>query len=135
MPRNVMASGLLLVALLGCNGGTSPSSADIDLTGTWVGTVQENIGGSGTFRATLSQSGSVVSGSWVIAFPARRIENAGRLEGTVIASSLTATLTPLDRRTCLSNLSAISDGDQMRGTYLAVNCAGIAAGSFSTVRR
>jgi hypothetical protein len=61
--------GMVLVAGSGC--GTQPSPADVDVTGTWVGTVHSNAGPPGyepvfgdyTLTLVLAQAGSGVTGS------------------------------------------------------------------------
>ncbi len=111
-----------------CGSPTEPS-----LSGTWRGTAQDNIGGSGTFEVTLAQTGSNISGTWLIAFPSS--DNGGSLSGTISGSSLSATLSPSNPNSCPFNLTATVSGTVLSGTYASFNCIIAITGSFSATKQ
>src|ERR1700730_16605150 len=85
---------LSLAATLAC--GSSPSSSSPptpSLTGTWVGTQTDSVVGTGNLQATLSQSGSTLSGTYTLSFPNPIFNSSGALSGTVNGSSVSLTAT------------------------------------------
>jgi hypothetical protein len=129
------ALGTVLV-LTGCGGDSGTSSTPPPpFNGTWRGNAQDNVAGAGTFEATLAQTGTRVTGTWRIAFPAAGFENGGSLNGTASVNALQATLEPSDPTTCPFNLTGNLAGTVLSGTYAAFNCTGTITGSFSATRR
>ena len=114
-----------------CGSPTEPS-----LSGTWRGTAQDNIGGSGTFEVTLAQTSSNISGTWLIAFPSNpALDNGGSLSGTISGSSLSATLSPSNPNGCPFNLTATVSGTVLSGTYASFNCVIAITGSFNATKQ
>lgn len=117
---------MFVLFIIGCStitscGSENSDSNTIDITGTWKGTANDNVGGTGNFTVTLSQSASKVTGTWYISFPSVGYDNAGNVSGTINGSSVSATLTPSDPTDCPFNLTANVSGKQMSGTYASFN--------------
>lgn len=105
-------------------------------SGNYIGTAQDNTAGAGVFNATLVQTGTSLSGTWRITFPAAGQDNAGQLSGTASATSLSATLTPSDKTSCPFNLTASLSGKTLAGTYASVSpCPAAVTGTFQAVRQ
>src|SRR5712691_9257127 len=77
----------LTLALLGCSGDDAPN-----LTGTWTGTIQDNLAGTGTVLFTFSQTGTNVNGTWQFTFPNPTNNNGGDLSGTAGDPAIALTL-------------------------------------------
>ncbi len=123
-----------VIIITSCGSENSDSNT-VDLNGTWSGTAQDNIAGTGNFKATLSQSGSTVTGTWYISFPAVEYDNAGQVSGRINGTSVSATLTPSDPDACPFKLTANISGKQMSGTYASFNCTGVIAGTFNATKQ
>ena len=118
------ALGLCLVsARCGGDSPTSPS-APVSLTGTWTGTLQSTISGTGTARVTFAQSGSSLAGTWSVAATSVAAANGG----------LSVTLSPSDPLTCPFQVTATVNGNRITGTYAAFNCTVALSGSISLTR-
>lgn len=124
----------ILGGVVGCGGSDSPAAPSFTFSGNWQGVAQDSAAGTGVFRATLTQNGSSVTGTWFIQFPAAAFQNSGSVSGTATNTSLSLTLTPSDPTTCPFRLSANASGNQMSGTYAAFNCTGSIAGTFTASR-
>ena len=113
--------GLVLVlalAVLGCGGG------DDDLGGTWTGTVQDNLAGTGTALFTFSQGDSRLTGNWQFTFPDPRNNSGGTLSGTVSDDSISLSLVSAQPQACSFTVAAErDDDDRFTGTYTAFTCA------------
>jgi hypothetical protein len=113
----------LALAIVGCGG-----DDDLNLTGTWTGTVQDNIAGTGTIIFTFSQTDTQVIGTWNIAFPTNNI--GGNLSGTVNDPAITLALSASQPQNCILAVGANSDGDNsFNGTYNPANCGPTGVGS------
>lgn len=129
----------LALVLAGCGGdsdrvGSPTRPPTFTFTGTWIGSAQDSAAGNGGIRATLSQSGNTVTGTWLIQFPAAGFQNSGSVSGTTAGSSMTVVLEPSDPRTCPYRLTASGAGNQMTGTYAAFDCTVSVAGSIIATR-
>ena len=124
----------LVGGVVGCGGSDSPAAPSFTFSGNWQGVAQDSAAGTGVFRATLTQNGGSVTGTWFIQFPAAAFQNSGSVSGTATNTSLSLTLTPSDPKTCPFHLSANGSGNQMSGTYAAFNCTGSIAGTFTASR-
>jgi hypothetical protein len=124
---------ILLVALTNCGGG---DDEDNDVSGTYTGTIQDAFAGTGTLRATISQSGSSLSGTFQTTFPDPQQNNSGTISGTVNGSVVTLTLTPSVPVFCAFNATLTQeDDDRITGTYVAVNCSVPDSGTISITRQ
>lgn len=126
---------LICVALLamacGDDSPTSPSNSGV--TGTWVGSIQSTITGASTVRVTLTQSGSMISGSYSIA--QGQAVDAGNVSGMINGAGINLTATPSDPRTCPFQVTAVWSGNIITGTYAAFNCTVAFSGSISLTRQ
>ena len=121
---------LSLVWLTACSD-SSTSPTPTDLSGTWTGTLTDSRVGNGTARVTFSPSGTGLSGTWSSTFPDPSNNNSGTLSGSVNGSSVMITLTPSVPISCPFQVTATVAGNQMTGTYAAVNCSVPDSGSIS----
>jgi hypothetical protein len=121
----------LALAIVGCGGGDD----NLNLTGTWAGTVQDNIAGRGTILFTFSQTDSQVAGTWNIAFgPTNTI--GGNLSGSVSDHAITLSLSAQQLQGCSFAVGANGDGDNhFTGTYIPSNCTGIGGGTLDVNRQ
>jgi len=121
----------LTSALLGCSGDDEP-----DLTGTWTGTIQDSVAGTGTALFTFSQTGTNVSGTWQFTFQNPVNNSGGSLSGTAgdpaIALTLFAAQAPACSFTVVANFD---DDDNFTGTYTAFNCTLLSSGSLDVHRQ
>jgi hypothetical protein len=125
--------GLIILSLgaaLNC-GGPSPSSPSttppqnpapptVSLTGTWAGTTIDPALGTGNIRTTVSQSGSVLSGTWSSTFSDASKNWGGTLNGSVVgSSSVSATLLTSSVPACQYIVTAMLNAaaTQIAGTY------------------
>ena len=119
---------LVLVLLLSaCGVGGS------DLSGSYVGSVVDTVGGSGQGTITLAQSGNQLGGSWQISFSS--LSNRGSLQGVVSGSSVSPQLYPSRPDACPYTLTATRNGDTLRGNYSAFNCTAPLSGTFTGTRQ
>jgi hypothetical protein len=124
--RGLAAVATLGLLLTGCSGATAPSS----VAGTWTGTLVDNGVGPGTLQFVLSQSGSSLTGTWVIKFPGAASSVTGTFAGTLSGSSITAVLTLDNPTACPEDVSATVSGSTMTGTYV-ISCATNEGGTFT----
>lgn len=108
---------------------TSPNLENI--SGTWVGTIEENYAGKGTFKATISQHDSTLIGTWSSSFSDPTYDNAGELKGTFVERYFTATLTPNSSQACTFTIAGTLSGDSLVGTYKSFNCPIFIRGVFN----
>jgi len=102
----------------------TPTSTSLkNLSGTWVGAIQENYAGKGTFKATISQYGSSLIGTWSSSFSDATYDNAGELTGTFVNELFTATLTPNSSGSCSFTVAGALSGNRLVATYKSFNCS------------
>jgi hypothetical protein len=117
------------LALVGCGG----DDDEDNLSGNYRGTIQDSLAGTGTLTATLVQNDSTVTGTFQTSFPLGN--GGGSVSGTRSDDALTLTITPPQPIACPLNVTAIIDGDEIQGTYVAFNCAVAETGSFTLTRQ
>ena len=121
----------LTLALLGCSGGDEPS-----LTGTWTGTVQDSLAGTGTALFTFSQTGTNVNGTWQFTLQNPANNSRGNLSGTAGDPAIALTLFAAQSQACSFTVVANFDGnDHFTGTYTAFNCTILPSGSLDVHRQ
>jgi hypothetical protein len=128
---------MIWVALGGCDGDDEPHDANV--TGTFRGTIQDSIAGTGTITVTLAQDDSDLIGTYQTTFADPRNNSAGSVEGEVQGNAVTLTatpsVTPFVPTACPFNVTAIVNGDQISGTYAAFNCTVAVSGSLTLTRQ
>ncbi|HSX78451.1 MAG TPA: hypothetical protein VLQ80_07780 [Candidatus Saccharimonadia bacterium] len=121
----------LTLALLGCSGDDGPN-----LTGTWTGTIQDSLAGTGTALFTFSQTGSNVSGTWQFTFQNPVNNAAGTLSGTAGDPAIALTLSAAQPQACSFTVVAnFDDDDHVTGTYTTFNCTLSQSGSLDVNRQ
>ena len=129
---------MIWVVLAGC-GGDDDDKNDANVTGTFRGTIQDSIAGTGTITVTLAQDDSDLIGTYQTTFADPRNNGAGSVEGEVHGNAVTLTaspsVTPLVPTACPFNVTAIVNGDQISGTYAAFNCTVAVSGSLTLTRQ
>lgn len=120
---------LIALALAGCGGGGDSTSPTFDLSGAWSGTETFTSGPSGStsFRLTLVQSGSSVTGSY-----SNGRGDQGTVNGTVSGTRFSGTA-----RSSVLGITCNVNGDvSSDGTTLTANVAcSDGTGAIITVRR
>ena len=121
-------SGLFLVVIAvlvtpGCREpSTAPSASS--LTGTWVGTTNDSLVGTADFSASISQSGSVLSGTYASGAVQSNSSNgrtgtlAGRVDGSIVTITFTPMVTVPNGVSCPFNATGMVSGNQMTGTFM-----------------
>lgn len=118
------------VALCGCSG-DEPT-----LTGTWTGTITDNLAGVGSLLLTIAQTGNQLTGTWHSTFADSTQNNGGALAGTVNGDTIALTLTAAQPPACSFTVAATrNDDDHFSGTYAAANCARVENGSLDVRRQ
>lgn len=110
----------------------TPTSISLkNLSGTWVGNIEENYAGKGTFKATISQVGSNLIGTWSSSFSDPTYDNAGELKGTFVNELFTVTLTPNSSQACPFTVAGTLSEDCLIGTYKSFDCPIFIRGVFN----
>ena len=123
----------LTLALLGCSGDDEPT-----LTGTWTGTIQDSVAGTGTALFTFSQTGANVNGTWQFTFQNPANNNGGSLSGTAGNPAIALTLFAAQSQACSFTVVANFDEDDhghFTGTYTARNCSPLQDGNLDVHRQ
>lgn len=122
--RRLRVSFVLVALAVGCHqSSTSPSQSPLSLNGTWVGTTNDALVGSADFSASISQSGSVLSGTYTSSAVQSNDLNgktgtlAGRVDGTTVTITFTPMAPPPNGVSCPFSASATVSGNQMTGTF------------------
>ena len=128
---------LLAFMTLDCGGdvvgdGTFTSS----LTGSYGGTAQDNIAGSGTLAGSITQSGSSFSGTFSTAYSNPDFNNSGVITGTVNGNSVSFAIDSADPATCdFVGTGTRSSEDRITGTFQeTAGCSVDVAGSLDISR-
>jgi len=122
---------VLTLALLGCSG-----DDESDLTGTWTGTIQDSVAGTGTVLFTFSQTGTTVSGTWQFTFQNPVNNSGGNLSGTADDPQIALTLFAAQPQACSFTVAAeFDDDDHFTGTYTGFNCTLLPSGSLDVHRQ
>jgi hypothetical protein len=115
----------------GGSGGAGGGPASVDVTGTWTGTWNSSNGiNSGSIDATLTQTGSSISGS--VSFTGSPCFAGGPISGNVGGANIAAALNAGGIHVTFSAaVSGVGD-DMMNGTYSVVS-AGACTGDTGTI--
>jgi hypothetical protein len=129
---------LSLAATINCS--SSPSSPSTpNMTGTWVGTETDTVAGVGSLQATVSQSGTTLSGTYSLTFSNGIFSNSGALNGTVNGLNVSMTATPTSTTICpATNTATLNDAaTQITGTYAVVSGCTLSRqmGSFTATKQ
>lgn len=129
--RRLFGVGVLLLVLSGCSGNssTAPTSATINMSGTWTGNLADSIGASGALRFTLVQSGSIVTGSFAAG------TNGGSFNGAISGTALSGTTTPSVPTQCPATVAATVAGTTMTGTTATFNCTAAVTSTFTVIKQ
>lgn len=111
----------LTLLLSACSMGDQRSSG-FAYTGSWRGSLTDEVNGAGSFRATFQQQGQSVGGTWLVVMgndPARQA--GGSLSGEVFVGAdrdlLEMTLTPAVAGECAYRLTLQRRDDSLTGEY------------------
>jgi hypothetical protein len=115
--------------LIGCGG----DDEEENLSGTYQGTMQDSLVGTGTLTATLAQTDSMVMGTFQTSFPEGN--GGGNVSGTRRDEALTLTVTPPQPPACPVHVTATIDDEKIQGTYATVDCPVGATGTFTLTRQ
>lgn len=130
--RQYVGSIVLALALLGCAGDEEPT-----LTGTWTGTIEDNIAGTGAILLTISQNGAQLNGTWQFTFTNPINNNGGTLSGTGGHPAIALVLSTSQPQACSFTVAANLDeknDDHFTGTYANFNCARAQSGGLDVTR-
>ncbi len=132
-PKNVLVILFFALALaVGCGGGNSSPSNQINITGNWQFTFASIHGEIGTGSGMITQSGSSFSGTLALT---SNCATSGTISGTISGTALTATLDENGQAVSLSGTVA-STGSSTSGTYTAAagGCTNGDTGTWSAAR-
>ena len=117
-----------------CSAGVRVDVSAPSLSGTWTGSATSTLTSVvGSVRATMTQVGSSLSGTWSVNYPSVGT-NSGTLGGTVTGSAVSVTLYPANPARCAQSMTATLRGSSLRGTWSTINCTVSASGSVSLTR-
>ena len=109
------------------------------MTGTWVGTETDTAAGIGSLQATISQSGTSLSGTYSLTFTNGIFSNSGAISGTVNGSNVLMTATPTSPTICPTTNTATLNATvtQITGTYAVVSGCTLSrqTGSFTATKQ
>ena len=129
---------MIWVALAGC-GGDDDDNNDVNVAGTFRGTIQDSLAGTGTITVTLVQDGNDLRGTYQTTFADPRNNGAGSVDGEIHGNGVTLTASPSVRSfvptACPFNVTAFVNGAQISGTYAAFNCTVAVSGSLTLTRQ
>jgi hypothetical protein len=106
----------------------------LNVAGSWSGTIDDSLGGTGTFTAEFSQTKNKVGGTWSAVF--KDLTNNGSISGTVTTDSATIDLDhPLTGFPhCHSVLRAKPASDtSISGPYTVSSCGKLFKGEHGTI--
>lgn len=138
--KRAIALGVTLFFVAACGGDSNPNapsnSQTLNVSGIWSGTYSSSQLGFGRATLSLSQGGTVVSGTWSTSPDAGGGSGAGSgtISGTMTATgtsgTFTLTMSPSDPRTCpfSSTMTAFLAQRQMTGQWVTFNCTVAASG-------
>jgi hypothetical protein len=115
--------------IVGCGG----DDDEDNLSGTYRGTMQDSLVGTGTITATLAQTDSTVTGTFQTSFPEGN--GGGNVSGTRRDDALTLTVTPPQPPACPLTVTATIDGDKIQGTYATGDCPVVETGTVTLTRQ
>ena len=124
---------LIGIMLAGCGGDDSDDDANV--AGTFRGTIQDSVAGTGTLTITLAQNGSDLTGTYQATFANPSNNGGGTVRGEVDGNAVTLTTSPSVPTACPFNATATVNGGQISGTYAAFNCTVAASGTVNLTRQ
>lgn len=136
--QGVFTAGLCLMLLLaGCEGGDdNDGQAAAALVGSYRGTIQDSVAGSGMLSLTVGTSGDTLTGTWATSFAnTRNNNNSGSLSGSANGESVSIVLQPSVSTSCPFQATGVVSGTQIRGNYAAFNCSQSVTGTFTVTRQ
>jgi hypothetical protein len=110
----------------GCSSLLNPfsSSSSNPFAGTWTGSVSPTLS-TAALQLVLTQSGSQLTGTWMLTYPNAGQNVGGTVSGTVNGSSISANLQASVSTACAETVSATLNGStQMTGTIASDVCNG-----------
>lgn len=113
--------------------GTSGGSVSYNYGGSWAGTIQDSVAGTGSVTMSMTQSGTDLAGTWQAVFAAGT--NGGTAVGVVNGSQVVLELYPSDVSACPYNVVATRNGDTLSGNYSAFNCTATVTGTLSVTKQ
>ena len=114
-----------------------PEPQQFSFSGTWTGPITSNFPGipPGTATATISQTGSSLSGTWATVYPDPTFNDSGSFSGTASGMSFSGTLSPSDPNACPYTINATVSENLMSGTYATFDCTFAVSGSISLTKQ
>ena len=110
---------------------TSPSPPS--LSGMWSGTSGSTVlGETGTFELTLSQVGSMVTGTWSSTDSLGT--TTGNADGNISGSSLSLILYRDDPTSCQGVVAATFTSMTISGSWMTINCTVSDSGAFNAIK-
>lgn len=124
-----------LAMLAGCRSHTAPSDV---LTGTWRGTIQDDVRGAGTIEMTMTWKVLSAAGRWSATFDAGGTA-AGSLNAIMNGGGVIVYMTTEDPPSSCGSLDSLAmtatlDGTTLAGPYVILACDGATGGNISVVR-
>ena len=136
MRQLAMMMGMVLVmciGFIGCGGGGGGD--DVNVSGTFRGTIQDSVAGTGTATVTLAQDGSDLTGTFQTTFANPSNNGSGSVRGSVNGNTITLQTAPSVPTACPFNVTATVQGGQVTGTYAAFNCTVAASGTLTLTKQ
>lgn len=127
----LVLAGLVVLGLAACGSSDSGTRAPT-YAGAWSGEIVDDIVGTGTVTANLTQRGNELGGTWRAVYP--EFTNSGSAVGLVNGSDVLIELWPSDPTTCPFRLTATRSGDSLSGTYAAFNCTASISGQITLTK-
>jgi hypothetical protein len=118
---------VLSMSLVAC-GGTG-GSGSFNYSGSWAGSIQDSIAGTGSVTASMTQSGSNLVGTWAATFVDGN--NGGSLVGIINSNSVVIELHPSNPSLCPYNVVANRSGSTLSGNYAAFDCTVTVTGTLN----
>jgi hypothetical protein len=119
-----------ITSLVGCGGDDGPN-----LGGTFEGTIQDSVAGTGTLRVTLAQTAADLSGTFQSSFANPADNDAGAVSGTVSGDRVVLTAVPSDLPICPFRVTGTVQGTRITGPYAAFNCTSALSGSIDVTKQ
>lgn len=118
--------------------GTFDAIRRTPLTGTWSGTINDDVAGAGTVTVTFSQgSDGSLSGTFQSTFSNSSFNNQGSVSGEVSGDDVTVLLDSSDPSACDFNATGTRQGsNEITGNYqTTASCAQSSGGTFDITRQ
>lgn len=128
----------LLIAIAACGGrGASVTQAQSSLSGTWSGTTQDSLAGSGSLVFVIQQRGSGLTGTWNVTYADPGFDGSGSVSGTVSGADVQMTFAPASPSPCDFFASATTNDmrDHAQGSYSHGTCLPAETATFTASRR